>query len=69
MLQVNLLGSPQDENSSGDSGEKVRADSQLLGRAIARVILKPPRVFGLDQLGQINVLKIRNLFRFTWLFA
>ncbi len=56
MFEVSLFGSPEDENCSGDSGEKMRTDAQLLRTSITGIISQGLVVLGTDQLGQVNIL-------------
>ena len=56
MLEISLPGTPQDEDGAGDPREQMRADAQLLGRAVAREIMEALIVLSLEHLTQINVL-------------
>ena len=56
VLEISLPGTPQDEDGAGDPREQMRADAQLLGRAVAREIMEALIVLSLEHLTQINVL-------------
>ncbi len=56
MFEVGLFWSSQNENGSGDSGQKVRTDAQLLCAAITREVSQRLVVLGADQLRQIDIL-------------